>query len=210
MLTGELKTENQKQIYWILAFPLILCAAIQAGVTSISDEWLKLAAIEGASGALLYGAALVLTNLLPQSLKHKLVFTRLKDEMPAGRIHRLISKDPRIDFDAASTRWPDIFDESIGQSKRNSLWYSNIYKPVRDSSPVKQAHRTFLLFRDVTSGLAFLFFTAAIWFALGQTSWIPPLHGATPVVLFVFTVLTLIVARNAGTRMVVNAVAEAL
>jgi hypothetical protein len=209
-MADDLKSENRKHIYWLLGLPVLLCAAIQTEVTNISEEWLQLAAIEGTSGAFLYAAALLLTNLLPQNMKHKLVFTKLTNEMPAGRVHRLIGVDPRIDPSTAIAKWPNIFDEKISEAQRNSLWYQYIYKPVRDNPPVQQVHRTFLLFRDVTSGLAFIFLASVIWFVFGLSGTLPQLHFAIPFVLLTSTVLTLVVARNAGNRMVVNAVAEAI
>lgn len=209
-MADDLKSENRKHIYWLLALPTLLGAAIQTEVTNISKEWLQLAAIEGTSGAFLYAAALLLTNLLPQNIKHKLVFTKLTNEMPAGRVHRLIEVDPRIDPSTAIAKWPDIFDEKISEAQRNSLWYQYIYKPVRDNPPVQQVHRTFLLFRDVTSGLAFLFLATVVWFVFGLSGTLPQLHSAIPFVFLTSTALTLVVARNAGNRMVVNAVAEAI
>lgn len=209
-MADDLKSENRKHIYWLLALPILLGAAIQTEVTNISEEWLQLAAIEGTSGAFLYAAALLLTNLLPQNIKHKLVFTKLTNEMPAGRVHRLIEVDPRIDPSTAIAKWPDIFDEKISEAQRNSLWYQYIYKPVRDNPPVQQVHRTFLLFRDVTSGLAFLFLATVVWFVFGLSGTLPQLHSAIPFVFLTSTALTLVVARNAGNRMVVNAVAEAI
>lgn len=209
-MASDLKSENRKHIYWLLALPVLLSAAIQTKTSSISDEWLSLVAIEGTSGALLYAAALLLTNLLPSNIKHKLVFTKVTNEMPAGRAHQLVSIDPRIDINTVAEKWPHVFNENTSEAQRNSLWYKHIYKHVRDTPPVQQAHRLFLLFRDVTSGSAFLLIASLIWLAIGLLGILPKLHPIIPFVLLTYTALTLIVARNAGNRIVVNAIAEAL
>ncbi|MEQ9010761.1 hypothetical protein [Algiphilus sp.] len=209
-MANDLKVENAKHVYWLLALPVLICAAIQAGsLTTSVDKWVEIAAIESVTGATLYAVALLLANLLPPDLKHKLVFTRLRNEMPAGRIHLLTRTDPRIHPGKVQEKWPHVFDPEIEEAERNALWYQQIYKPVRDNVPVRQSHRMFLLFRDVTSGLAFLCLASGSWAFLGMLGAAFPLNQSIPVVLLAFTVTTLIAARNAGNRMVLTAVAEA-
>ncbi len=166
--------------------------------------------MSGAVSLILSAVLLMLTNLLGHNIKHKLVFTRISNEMPGSRCHTLCKKDPRIDMGVVDTRWPDVFSEETSDSDRNSRWYRHIYKGVKDAPEVLQAHRNFLLYRDVFSGLIGVGLVVLGWSLWGPEDLFGAIKTSVYVVLGVFALVSMIAARSAGNRFVVNAVAVAI
>ncbi|GAW97076.1 MULTISPECIES: hypothetical protein [Colwellia] len=207
-MTTNLKKENNTPIFSILAAALLLCAGFQLGFDRLPD--LTEALVAGTASTIFSAVLVMLTNLLSHNIKHKIIFTRFTNEMPACRINKLCRKDSRIDYQAAKERWSKVFDSATPAFERNSLWYRHIYKPVKDTNEVRQAHRSFLLYRDVFSGLVMLFITAFVWHLLGDPELIGEIVPEVFWVLGIFSALSLIAARNSGNRFVVNAVATAL
>ena len=205
-MENDLKKENTRNIFFIMAASLVLSAFIQfdAKLSSLIDL-----AVAG-SGSLMLSAVLVmLANTLPQSVKHKIVFTRLKNELPGCRIDRLCKKDSRINYEAVKKHWPDVFSENSDGITRNSLWYQQIYQPVKNAREVLQAHRSFLLYRDTFSGLMLIFLATIAWSLIGISEIVGEIK---PMVFFIqgaLMTLSLIAARISGNRFVVNAVAAA-
>ena len=206
-MAGDLKQENTRSVFLIMAATLVISASFQFESSSLSG---LVDILVVGSGSLILSVLLVLlANLLPQSIKHKLVFTRYKNELPACRVDQLCQKDSRIEYDMVSQRWPEVFTKDIDGATRNSRWYQQIFKRVKDSQEVLQAHRSFLLYRDAFSGLFLILLITTGWALLGSSEFIGEIK---PVVFFVqgiLTILSLVAARIAGNRFVINAVAAA-
>ena len=206
-MENDLKKENSRNIFFIMAASLVLSALIQFESSSLSSL-IELAVV--GSGSLMFSAVLVmLANILPQSVKHKFVFTRLKNELPACRIDRLCKKDSRVNYDSVKKKWPEVFSEDIEGFTRNSLWYQQIYKPVKDVREVIQAHRSFLLYRDTFSGLTLIFLATIAWSLMGNSEIIGEINPMVFCIQGTLMILSLIAARISGNRFVVNAVAAA-
>ncbi|MBV0934731.1 hypothetical protein [Marinobacterium weihaiense] len=207
-MATDLKQDNKKSIFLLLSAVIIVCGLIQSGLDTLT-MWTDLL-ITGTLSPVIAASALVLTNLLPASAKHKVVFTRLVDEMPGSRVDRLCRKDSRLVYSDLVARWPEIFSDDAPPDARNAMWYRNIYKPVQDVDSVLQSHRWFLLYRDTLSGLISITLLIGLWDALGNPSLLgeikPLVYGA----LAGCSLIVLIAARNMGNRFVVNAVAAAL
>jgi len=115
-----------------------------------------------------------------------------------------------VDAVEVESRWPEVFSADTAASDRNGLWYRNIYKTVKDAPEVLQAHRNFLLYRDVFSGLLGVLLIVVGWSFWGPEELFGAFKIEVYVVLGVFTLLSMMAARNAGNRFVVNAVAAAI
>lgn len=206
-MENDLKKENSRNVFLIMAASLVLSAFFQLGSKYVAG-YIELAVVGG--GSLMFSSVLLmLVNIVPQSVKHKLVFTRLKNELPASRVNQLCRKDSRVEYDLVKERWPEVFSDDIDGDARNSRWYQQIYKPVKDTREVLQAHRAFLLYRDTFSGLALIFLATIVWSLIGDSKIIGEIK---PVVFFIqgaLMILSLIAARFSGNRFVVNAVAAA-
>lgn len=207
-MSTDLKKDNNHTIFLILAAAILISAGFQIGFSELPEVSEVL--IAGTASTVFSAVLVMLTNLLPHDIKHKLVFTRPFNEMPASRIHKLTFKDPRIDSELASSRWPDVFDNEIEPEHRNSRWYQQIYKLVKDKPEVLQAHRSFLLYRDVFSGMVMLLLIAMVWQWLGDPTLIGPLTPEVFYTLGWFTLLSQLAARFSGNRFAVNAVAAAM
>ncbi len=205
---SNLKKDNNKQIFYILTSVILLALLVQFGVTGF-EKW-KEFVIASAFSPFLTALLIMLTNLIGHNIKHKLVFTRLKNEMPGSRCHLLCKQDPRLDQADISSKWPDVFSDSTSKEDRNGLWYREIYKGVRDRPEVLQAHGNFLLYRDAFSGLIGITAVISCWDSFGPVEIIGEINPWVYAVFGVSLVLTMVTARNSGNRFVVNAVAAAI
>ena len=206
-MENDLKKENSRNIFLIMAASLMLSVFFQLGSESFTN--LIQLMVAGGCSLMLSAVLLMLANIIPQNVKHKFVFTRLENELPACRVNQLCRKDSRVEYDLVKDRWPEVFSDDIDGGARNSRWYQQIYKPVKDTREVLQAHRTFLLYRDTFSGLALIFLATIVWSLIGDSKIIGEIK---PVVFFIqgaLMMLSLIAARISGNRFVVNAVAAA-
>ena len=203
----DLKKENSRNVFLIMAASLVFSAFFQFSSASMASL-IKLAAV-GSGSVMISAVLLMITNILPQSVKHKFVFSRLKNELPACRVDQLCKKDSRIEYDLVKKRWPEVFADEIDGDTRNSRWYQQIYKPVKDTREVLQAHRTFLLYRDTFSGLALIFLTTIVWALIGDATITGQIKPVVFLIQGLLIILSLIAARISGNRFVVNSVAAA-
>lgn len=203
----DLKKENIKSVFFIMTASLACSAMIQLDVSSGAHLTEYAAA---GSGSLVLSAVLVmLSNLVPADIKQKLVFMRLKNELPASRVQLLCKKDPRIEFEVVKSRWPEVFNEEIDDSTRNTRWYHQIYKTVKDFEEVRQSHRSFLLYRDAFAGLLVILLITIFCFFIGDIPLIGQVRPSVILIQITFVLIAQIAANIAGKRFVINAVAAA-
>lgn len=208
MAEKNLKDANKASLAGILVGTIVVVALIQVGLKEVNDAYTALKDLGLVAGLTI--VANILASLLPADFKHKLVFLRFSDVLPGHRSKELCLTDPRLDNDTLAGRWPELFNDDMPPSKQNSFWYGKIYSPVKDTNEVKQAHRSFLLYRDALSGIFLLLLTIICWHLLA-----PDLPIASPspwiyLFLLVTSFLMMFTAQNAGKRMVVNAAAKAI
>ncbi len=203
----DLKKENSKNIFFIMAASLVFSAFFQLGSSSMTNLMNLL--IIGGGSVMFSAVSLMITNILPQSIKHKLVFTRLKNELPACKIDKLCQKDSRVEYSSVKARWPEVFADDITPDARNSRWYQQIYRPVKDTKEVLQAHRTFLLYRDSFSGLLLIFLATVFWSFAADSKIIGEISPAVFLIQGALVFFSFLAARVSGNRFVVNAVAAA-
>lgn len=207
-MSESLKSGNNRSVFLLLGLPILLSAGLQLGVSELEGLIEFIAA--GTAVAALPAALVMITNLLPSSLKHKMVFLRPINEMPACRIDKLVKGDPRISLAGVRNQWPEVFDPDIEPGERNSRWYQQIYKAVKALPEVLESHSKFLLYRDVFSGLVILLLAALVWAWFGSEIPIgPPVDGIF-YLLGGFAIASLIAAQNKGKRFAVNVVAAAI
>ena len=206
-MAADLKQENTRGVFLLMAASLVISAFLQLESSSLTG--LVDILLVGGGGLLLSALLVMLANLLPQSFKHKLVFTRYKNELPGCRVDQLCQKGSRIEYELVSQRWPEVFAENVDENTRNSRWYQQVYMSVKNSQEVLQAHRSFLLYRDSFSGLLLILVMTIGWALLGSSELIGEIKPVVFLIQAALTVLTLLAARIAGNRFVTNAVAAA-
>jgi hypothetical protein len=190
-------------LIWNVAIFLVVCN----GTTDFWDNTRqRVAQLKARDSLFCFLTPLVLTiacGLLPASWKATLVFWRIKNALPGSRAFtELAKRDPRIDASRLRTK---LGKAPTTPRDENAVWY-RWYKAVQDHVTVQEAHKQFLLNRDLT-GISFLFLVFGT-LAIGPS-------GASPVNVAVYLVITMlqyvvfsIVARNHGNRFVSNVLVE--
>lgn len=205
----DLKTQNAWPLTALYVGSLLLVALVHWGVEEVfevSDQLggqVLVVAIITAFGG-------VLANLLPNELKHPLVYWRWRNVLSGHRCRSICAKDPRLLASDLKRLWPALFLHEMEADQQNAYWYSEIYRPVRDEPEVVQAHRSFLLFRDAAAGLFLLLLGLLLWTVVGETVPVPSLSMWSAVILAGMFALLCYAARQSGDRMVANAVAVAV
>jgi len=147
--------------------------------------------------------SLLLLNLLPTPVKGMLVYWRRRNVLPGSRAFTdLGPKDERVDMDALRRTYGPLPTEPATQNK---LWY-RIYQKREDRPGVRDAQRSYLLYRDLASVslllLGLLVVASAVLLRLpGRVEWV------FACLLVGVYVLAAINARNSGHRFVTNVLA---
>lgn len=145
---------KQGLLKWLgafVAFDIVVISALLAPQLLSTPEFG--ARITGALTAFLAPPVLLLLNtLMPQDFKYVLVFWRVRDVLPAHRAFTLyVPGDPRIDSAALRAR-VGVFPTD--PRDQQTLWF-RLYQKYKSEPSVVDAHRPFLIFRDLAA-LSFL------------------------------------------------------
>ena len=208
-MVKDLKTQNAVPLTAIYIVTLFLLALAQWGVDeafAFSELLVKQAYITAV--ITVFGA--VLSNLLPNTAKHILVFYRFRNVLPGHRCKEICGKDPRLSMENLKYKWPDLFSRDMEESAQNAYWYKEIYSPARNAPEVLQAHRNFLLYRDAVSGLSILMIGLLIWRSLATLVSIPSIGSWSLLLLFGLVILLAQAGRQSGIRMITNSAAVGL
>jgi hypothetical protein len=191
-------------LVWSIALYIVLCS-------NINDFWADMLArvsnLTAKASLFCFLTPLILgiaCGVLPASWKAVLVFWR-KNPLPGCRAFtKLGPSDPRIDMKQLSALVGQLPQSPASQ---NAKWYS-LYKQTEHELTVSEAHKAFLLYRDLT-GVSFLFLV------FGTAALIPARASLANTVVYAgicaaeYIVLS-IVARNHGNRFVCNVLVEYL
>lgn len=145
---------------------------------------------------------LLLTSLISSDVKAVLVYWRLADTLPGHRAFSIYAiKDSRIDLDALRKNVGAFPEKAKDQ---NTAWYK-LYKKVDSDVTVVQAHRHYLLFRDLaTLSLLLAPISMILLYAAGASL---TTSGIALVFFIVQYAATAVAARNNGVRFVTNVLA---
>ena len=205
----DLKAQNAWPLTAMYVGTLLLVAVVHWGVEEVfkfslqlGEQVLVVAAITAFGG--------VLSNFLPNDLKHTLVYWRFRNVLSGHRCRSICERDPRLISGDLRRRWPRLFLDEMQEDEQNAYWYNEIYRPVRNAPEVLQAHRSFLLFRDAAAGLFLLLVGIVLWKVVGEAAPVQSVSVWSALILAGMFVLLSQAARQSGDRMVANAVAVAL
>ena len=149
--------------------------------------------------------SLLLLNLLPPSAKAALVFWRVRDVLPGARAFTVIGpRDERVDLGALATTYGDL---PTSPAQQNRQWY-RIYREREGEPGVRDAHRSYLLYRELASVSVLLLVLLIVASAavIGAPFQLTLLFG---VLLGGVYVLAAVNARHSGERLVANVLASA-
>ena len=207
--SNYIKSENRKILVGYFLFQIVIFAIFIGHIDfSIIGADQFLAQIKKPQGFISLCTAIfmiVMEGIFPNGLKEFLVFWRFRDRLPGHRsFSHIAPKDPRINMGKLKRLYPDGLPTD--PKEQNSEWYL-LYAQYRDNPKIYNAHKVFLLTRDLTA-LTVLFIPSAIFghLLLGSSSRMVFYHLMFLAALFVVTSLS---ARNYGHRFVANVLSEA-
>lgn len=171
--------------------------------SSIQDLWSRIVAKDGIVAVCIPIVTIVLTGILDDTWKARLVFWRLRDPLPGCRVFtELVKTDPRIDLLALKEKHGELPRKPHAQ---NALWY-RLYRKHVGALQVSEGHRLYLLTRDMAV-------LAAIFMLLFPPGVLLISVDRTLLILYLLAlvlqfILVATAARNYGTRFVLNVLAE--
>lgn len=198
------KSLKRRNIAWLVAGGIVDVVVLSAVAFHVPLDSLttKMAVIRSGLTALLPMPLLVLSYLIPQSLKARLVFWRWKNPLPGARaFSEHAPADPRIDL-AALKKNVGPFPQA--EEEQNATWY-RLYKQVQSDATVVESHQNFLLFRDIAAMSLFLVPTVPVgllFMGAGEAT-----AMVSAVVFLVQYLATALASRNNGIRFVQNVLA---
>jgi hypothetical protein len=204
-----IKDKNRKWLIFYLLGHVVLFALLAAilspTLTDVNDFLSKLKSPSGFFPILSFPLAIVLEGLIHSDHKAVIVFWRTENPDPGSRAFSHIApKDPRINMDRLHKLFPGGFPQD--PDEQNSTWY-RLYRKYSESPIVYDAHRFFLLTRD----LAALTVVLIPFCIIAHLFW----HSSVEVIVSHVLVLaglafiTLLSAKNYGKRFVANVLVEA-
>ena len=139
---------------------------------------------------------------MSHQLKAALVYWRLKDPYPGREAFTKHGPaDARIDMATLKRNVGELPTERTAQ---NSKWFK-LYLKVENEVSVLEAHKSYLLFRDMTA--MSLLLAALVPVALYFTGALPGVVGSAGVWFVVQFLVSCLGARNSGRRFVCNVLA---
>lgn len=126
----DLKTQNILPLSAIYIGTCFLLALVQWGEEDVFEYSTRLAQ-QAITATIVMGFSAVLSNLLPNSVKHPLVYFRFQNVLSGHRCKRICKRDPRLPENHLERRWPELYAQNMKESEQNSYWYKEIYLPVR-------------------------------------------------------------------------------
>jgi hypothetical protein len=170
----------------------------------LDQSWARVTAKNGIIAASVPLLAIVLSNILGDQAKARLVFWRWHHPLPGCRVFtELMARDPRIDVPTLKSKLGRLPREPHAQ---NTLWY-RLYDERRADPKIVAAHRTYLVTRDLASiSAAFVALLPCSLLAAGAGPYTVSLGYAG--LLSVQYVFTASAARNYGKRFVLTVLAD--
>ncbi len=200
-MSTSLKSQNLKWLVMLAALDTIivlLCVAPEL----IDIKLMSNVAIARSLGtSVLPVVVLLLVELLPPNAKATLVYWRLKNALPGTRAFSKYAVDPRIDVDALKKNVGMFPTEPAEQ---NSRWYK-LYKLVITDTTVVEAHKNYLMYRDMVA-ISFVCMLV-VPIGLAFTAAAPRVRWYVALFFLVQFVVCAINGQNSGVRMVRNVLA---
>ena len=203
-MTFSLKTQNRPLI---LAYVLTWVAAIWWLIKPYSFDELKV--LDSLYGSAVWvGVTSIITlaigELIPQHVKLFLVYWKWSNPTPGCRaFSEVIHQDHRINGSQIERSWGALPSDPIEQ---NRLWYQ-IYFSVREDVTVKDANRSYLLFRELATLTIFLLIVGTVLtLLLTRRADVALIVGSIYILLYI---VFAVACQQSGYRLVANALAVA-
>jgi hypothetical protein len=202
-----LKGKNALSLWAFVGANLAICLSLFItkgfSTASIDQLWKSVTKKDGIIAVLMPLLTIILSGLFSDTAKARLVFWRWRHPLPGCRVFsELIQSDPRIDVPALRKKHGDFPQDPHAQ---NALWY-RLYKEHPGSIVISEAHRIYLLTRDMTTLSAVFVLLFSIAIGLDSVGWkIAVLYCGALLAQYLMVATA---ARNYGIRFVLNVLAE--
>ncbi len=198
----SLKSQNLAWLWGVVVVDAAVLLLIAFPETFNATAFKDYAWLRGVATVVAPVIVLLLTSLISSDAKAVLVYWRLDDTLPGHRAFSTYAvNDSRIDLDSLRKNI-GVFPEKA--KDQNTTWYK-LYKKVDSDVAVAQAHRHYLLFRDLaTLSLLLAPISAILLYALDASL---ASSGITLALLIGQYVATAVAARHNGVRFVTNVLA---
>lgn len=197
-----LKPLNMKWLVLLAALDVIVILLFVAPELIDGVALTKLAVMRALGTAVLPVVVLLLTGLLPANVKAMLVFWKVTNPLPGSEAFTKHGPaDPRINMAALKK---NVGALPTDPAEQNTKWYG-LYKLVADDVAVVEAHKLFLMYRDMAAMSVPLIVLVPIGLRLAGAS---QLEGWIAAGIFLAQYLaTALSARHSGVRFVCNVLA---
>lgn len=198
----SLKAQNVKWLWSVVAADSLALVLIAFPDLLAPNALKDFAWLRALSAGIAPVVVLMLTSLLSSDAKAVLVFWRLTATLPGHRAFSVYApKDARVNLDALRKN-VGTFPED--PREQNTMWY-RLYKKVDSEVTVAQAHRHYLLFRDLAAVSLLLapLSVLLLYFAGASVA----SSGLALSILVVQYAATAVAARHNGIRFVTNVLA---
>jgi len=198
--TGKsLKSQNVPWLVSLVVFDILVVVAFVfpalLNAASVSQAGLVRALVT----LVLPVVVLLLTGVLPHNLKASLVYWKITNVLPA---HEAFTKhglsDARVDMAALRAHVGEL---PTIPSEQNRTWFK-LYKTTENAPAVLEAHKLYLLYRDMAAISFLLLFAAPVGFYLSGFGLAAA--SATAGIFALQYLIAAISARHAGIRFVTN------
>lgn len=195
----SLKASNIK---WLGMLALFDAAVVFLFMAPELVDLTTMAAMRAGAATVLPVVILLLTGLLSHDAKATLVYWKLKNPLPGSEAFtKHAPADVRIDMRALAKNVGVLPSEP---GEQNAKWYK-LYRLVGDDPAVVEAHKLYLMYRDMAAVSLFLvpLVPLALWSAKAPIASL----WAAGAFFFVQYLACAVGARNSGRRLVCNVLA---
>jgi len=205
----DLKGKNPLYLWSFVAvnsavfLSVIVNKGLPQSLQPLTQTWSQVSAKSGIIAVFIPIAVIVLSGVISDTMKARLVFWRWRNPLPGCRaFSALMESDPRINAKVLAAKHGNF---PRTPSAQNALWYK-IYREHKLKRMIWSAQQVFLLTRDliaIAACFAVLFSAGA---ALARVDWKTWL-GYTAVLILQYMVVAR-AARNYGTSFVLDVLSE--
>lgn len=198
----SLKQANFVWLCTLVTFDIVVLAAVIIPEIFLAVTVSNVALVRSIGSVLLPIVPLLLTNTVSQLTKARLVYWKWNNPLPGSKAFTIfVKEDERID-EVKLQKNIGIFPTD--PKEQNSKWYG-LYLKVKNDTSVLDAHKAFLLYRDLASLslIIFLLVGFVLWYLKFPRNDIQNVCA----ILFIQYLLTMVSARISGRRMVCTVLA---
>jgi hypothetical protein len=165
MISGNsgksLKSRNLPWLVSLIAFDVVIIVIFAVPTFFTSFSFSQASVARALATLVLPVVVLLLTGVLPHNLKASLVYWKTRHALPA---HKAFTKhgpsDARVDMAALQAHLGEL---PIVPGEQNRLWFK-LYKATENTPTVLEAHKMYLLYRDMAAISLLLMIAAFICF----------------------------------------------